>query len=115
MKARNLLLAMLVLALAGMGNAFAHGGRVHGHVGVYFGGPYWSPWFYPPPFYYQPQVVVVPPSPPPVYIEQQQEMPAQPAASGNQYWYYCQNAKGYYPYVKECPGGWQKVLPQPER
>lgn len=114
MKARKLLFVLLLLTLAGFGNAFAHGGRVHGHVGVYVGGPYWSPWFYPPPFYYQPQVVVVPPSPPPVYIEQQ-EAPGQPAPSSNQYWYYCQSAKGYYPYIKECPGGWQKVLPQPER
>ena len=28
-------------------------------------------------------------------------------------WYYCQNAKGYYPYIKQCPGGWQQVDPKP--
>jgi hypothetical protein len=39
--------------------------------------------------------------PPPVYIEKQ-------------YWFYCESAGAYYPYVKECPSGWQRVLPTPE-
>jgi hypothetical protein len=29
------------------------------------------------------------------------------------YWYYCPDAKAYYPYVKECPKGWMKVVPTP--
>ena len=29
------------------------------------------------------------------------------------YWYYCQDAQGYYPYVKSCPGGWTRVVPTP--
>jgi hypothetical protein len=33
----------------------------------------------------------------------------QPPESG--YWYYCKDAKGYYPYVKRCPSGWMKVVP----
>jgi hypothetical protein len=110
MKLQKILLALLVVVLAGTGSAMAHG--VRGRVGVYFG-PIWSPWFYPPPYYYQPQVVVVPPSPSPVYIEQSDVAPDPVAAQ--QYWYYCAAAKGYYPYVKECPGGWQKVLPEPAR
>lgn len=111
MKAQKFLVVLLALLLAGMGAAWAHGTR--GHVGVYFG-PVWGPgWgWYPPPYYSQPQVIVVPP--PPVYIEQQ-DSAAGPAAAGQQYWYYCKSAKGYYPYVKECPNGWQKVLPQPEK
>jgi hypothetical protein len=41
------------------------------------------------------------------YIEQGQ----QPAASTYS-WYRCDSANGgYYPYVKECPGGWTKVAP----
>jgi hypothetical protein len=40
----------------------------------------------------------------PVYI--QREPPAE-------YWYYCWDPQGYYPYVPECPGGWVKVAPQP--
>lgn len=111
MKAQKFLVVLLALLLAGVGGAWARGGHVHGHVGVYFG-PVWGPWWYPPPYYSQPQVIVVPP--PPVYIEQQ-DTSADPAAAGQQYWYYCKSAKGYYPYVKECPNGWQKVLPQPEK
>ena len=53
------------------------------------------------------------PAPPPVYIEQSGSRLRNGA--GQQYWYYCKSGKGYYPYVKECPEGWQKVLPQPEQ
>lgn len=117
MKAQKFLSVLIVLLLAGLGSAWAHGGRVG--VGVYFGpGPYWGPgpWYYPPPYYYRPEVVVVPAPQPPVYIEQQQEAPVETAPQpSSQYWYYCAAAKGYYPYVKECPGGWQKVLPQPAK
>jgi FKBP-type peptidyl-prolyl cis-trans isomerase FkpA len=28
------------------------------------------------------------------------------------YWYYCEDLKTYYPYVKKCPSGWQQVVPQ---
>ena len=28
------------------------------------------------------------------------------------YWYFCQDPQGYYPYVKNCPGGWMQVVPQ---
>jgi hypothetical protein len=52
---------------------------------------------------YELPVVVQPP--PPVYTQQ-------PPADPN-YWYYCENPKGYYPYVQNCPGGWMKVVPQP--
>lgn len=110
MRAQKILVALLVLVMAGTGSAFAHGGRAR--VGVYFG-PMWSPWYYPPPYYYEPRVVVVPPSPPPVYIEQS-DTTAEPSTA-QQYWYYCKSAKGYYPYVKECPDGWQKVMPEPAR
>ncbi|MGZ5151041.1 MAG: hypothetical protein ACXWI6_13460, partial [Burkholderiales bacterium] len=29
------------------------------------------------------------------------------------YWYYCPAYRAYYPYVQDCPGGWQAVAPQP--
>ena len=59
--------------------------------------------------------VVVAPSPPPVYIQQQQGMPPQPSALANYYWHYCLDPEGYYPYVTNCPGGWLRVLPQPDQ
>lgn len=111
MKAAKILMVVLAVVLAGMASsASAHGSRAR--VGVYIGGPVWGPYWYPSPYYYPPQVVVLPAPQPPVYIEQQQDAGPE---SGQHYWYFCKSAQGYYPYVKECPGGWQKVLPQPEK
>jgi hypothetical protein len=55
------------------------------------------------------------PTAPPVYIQQQQPQPQQQAAPQPQinYWHYCRNPEGYYPYVKKCPDGWLQVAPQP--
>lgn len=112
MKFRKFFPVALALALvAGADSALAHGPR--GRVGVYIGapvvwGPVWGPGWYPPPYYYPPRVIVTQPAPPPVYVEQ--NPPAQQA-----YWYYCASATAYYPYVKECPEEWQKVLPEPEK
>mgnify|MGYP001047157561 CR=1 FL=1 len=66
----------------------------------------WSPgvWVTP-----APQTVVVAPTAP-VFIERaaaETEAPAQQV-----WWYWCTGAGAYYPYVKECPGGWQRVAPQ---
>lgn len=130
MKAQKFLFVLFALLLAGSSAAWA-GGRVYGGVGVYFGGPgpYWGPayprpYYYPRPYipgpfyypgpYYEPAPVVVVPAAPPVYIERSDEVVVQ-EQEGGQFWYYCRSAKNYYPYVKECPGGWQKVPPQPAR
>ena len=117
MKAMKLVIVLLLLCLAGVGNVMAdRGHRPHyrSHFSVVIG-PYWGPWYYPPPpFYYTPYYppVVIERPAPPVYIEQQPAaVPAAPAPDN--YWYYCAAAQGYYPYVKDCPGGWQKGLPQP--
>ena len=69
----------------------------------YWGGPMvvGPPW-YPYGYYAAPPVVV---QSPPVYVE-----PEQPQQN---YWYYCQDSQAYYPYVKNCPGGWMKVVPEP--
>lgn len=106
-------LAVGVAAVVGSGNALADRGRVH--FGLYFGVPIWGPSYYYPqpypyPYYYPPTVVV--PSAPPTYVEQPapHAVPAQPQQS---WWYYCPAAKAYYPYVRECPSGWQRVAPQP--
>jgi hypothetical protein len=80
-----------------------------GHHG--WGAPHvwWGPRVYigppvvwvPAPYYRAPVVV----ESPPVYVQQP------PAATG--YWYYCQDPRGYYPYVSQCPGGWTAVAPTP--
>ena len=126
--------SIILLALAGslLASVSAQadpwrGGHRHGgpNIGFYFGpgfyGPGWGS-YYPRPYYavptypYYPPVIVAPapaPVPPPVYIEQPAQQSAAPQAADNAYWYYCNQPEGYYPYVKECPAGWQKVTPQP--
>jgi hypothetical protein len=110
---------LILLGTLASGSAMAqhHGGGAH--FGLYlgvpiFGLPYYPsyyPPYYPPPYYYPPAAVV--PSAPPVYVEQgaAQAAPAPAPAQGD--WYYCAAAKAYYPYVAECPAGWQRVPAQP--
>jgi hypothetical protein len=85
----------------------------HFRGGVWIG-PGWGPGWWGAPYYgygypYAPYY-----SAPPVVIQQQpQEYIQQPAVQPQQqYWYYCTEAKAYYPYVKQCPGGWNKVVPR---
>jgi hypothetical protein len=116
-----LVLALFVLGSAVAESALAHGyGRARVGVGFYFGVPlggwgYGYPGYgypYYPPYYSSYPVYA--PSQPATYI--QQDVQPAPAASPQQgYWYYCSDAQAYYPYVKECPGGWQRVSPQPAR
>jgi hypothetical protein len=113
--------ALFVLGVAASTAALAHGGqsRARVGVGVYIGGPIgYAPWYYgyppyyayPPSYYYPNPYAVAQPSGPTQYIEQGQA----PAAQGSDpYWYYCPEAKTYYPYVDKCAAGWQRVKPQP--
>lgn len=104
---RKALLGLFALAalLVASDAALAHG-RVR--FGVYVGGPYWGPYwgwgpayYYPPPYYYPPA-----PAQPQEYVER-----IDPSEQG--WWYYCEQSRGYYPYVKECAAGWKRVPPAP--
>jgi hypothetical protein len=77
----------------------------------YWGSPYWGSPYWGAPYYYPPVVVQQAPQ---TYVERD-PAPATPAPpqQTQQWWYYCPGANAYYPYVKECPGGWQRVSPQP--
>ncbi|MGB8339329.1 MAG: hypothetical protein WCD07_02195 [Burkholderiales bacterium] len=80
-----------------------YSGRHSGRSGWWWiVGPTW--YFYSAPVYpypdpYLPQVVIVAP-------------PVQPEVPP-QYWYYCADPAGYYPYVPRCRVNWQTVLPTP--
>jgi hypothetical protein len=107
------------------GGTYHGGGRSYGG-GTYYRGGYggywrggvwvgpgwgwggWGPWWWGAPYYpyYQAPPVVIERQPP-VYIE------PEPEPEEQTYWYYCRNPQGYYPYVKQCPGGWMKVVPSP--
>jgi hypothetical protein len=114
MKRIQIIFALVVLALGATASTSAMAWRHGGHVrfGVFVGPGFWYPppyYAYPPyyPPYYYPPVVAAPV--PQTYVEQG-VAPSAPAPGS---WYYCDGSKAYYPYVKECPGGWQRVAPQP--
>jgi hypothetical protein len=58
---------------------------------------------YPPPYY--------PPAPPVTVV--QQTPPLGPAPVQN--WYYCDDPRGYYPYVQNCDTPWRPVPAQPQQ
>jgi len=128
MKQLHWLLLAAGISLSGVAQAHEYGhyghGYWHGGVGVYFGvpGPYYPYYGYPYPYYPYPPAVIAP-AQPPVYVEQQPQtvqpssVQAQiaPAQDATNYWYYCSNPDGYYPYVKDCPAGWKKVPATPSK
>jgi hypothetical protein len=102
-----LMLAALDASAGGNGGGRGGGGRSqssgghhssghhHHHGGAVFFGGFYGPYYYYPGYLYSPHPVPVygPPDP---------------------YWYYCRAANAYYPYARECPGGWERYLPSPE-
>jgi hypothetical protein len=105
----------LVFAAIALGAAFSGAASAHGRVvvGVGFGFPGWgwgpAPWYYAPPYYYPPPGYAA--APPVTYVEREDAQQTAPASTD--FWYYCEQSKTYYPYVKSCPGGWQRVAPTP--
>ena len=61
-------------------------------------------WWWPGPglWYWYPAPVYYDYPPPPDYI-------APPGLAPQPTWYYCDSAKGYYPYVRSCASGWRAV------
>lgn len=90
-----------------------HHGRHEGRLGWWWiAAGIW--YFYPSPVYpypdpYTPPVTIINQQPP-VVVAPQANAPAQPTT---QFWYYCDSAKGYYPYVPSCPEAWRPVPAQP--
>jgi hypothetical protein len=101
----------------------------HGHGGWHGGGGYAAWWILPPlillatlPAYnryppYDPPVVVQQPMPP-AFVVQQVPLappapPVQATASPTAQYYYCESARGFYPYVASCPSGWKQVPATP--
>lgn len=109
----------------GHGGYYGHGyyGRDYGwgaSIGLGFA-PYWGLGYYAPGYYGSPYYspIVIEQAGPQVYIEQN-PLPIQPVPTAGPtptlqtgYWYYCPASKGYYPYVKDCRMGWERVSPLP--
>lgn len=110
------LAALLALTMASGAEAQRWGqsrSRVVIGVGVPIGWPYWPYWHYPPPYGYypySPRAVV--PAETVIYVEKDDAEPA-PGQDPSQYWYFCRDSNTYFPYVKDCPTPWQRVVPQP--
>jgi len=88
-----------------------HGGYGwHGGVGITVVPGWWGPYYPNYPYYpYYPYY-----QEPPIVIQQQPDVYVQPAPEDEQqpiFWYFCKDPQGYYPYVKQCPKGWRKVVP----
>lgn len=107
----------------GGGHSGGHHGGHHGGSRFDFdfvvGGPFWGwpwyygypgyyPYYYPGyyPYYYAPAEQSVPQE----YIERPR---SRHSSRSSGFWYYCQQSNAYYPYVRECPGGWEKVPSKP--
>jgi len=108
---------------------YGHGGYGHGwgggaRWGVSIGLPLYWPGYYPGYYpYAYPYAYAYPgpdyaypgPAIPPLagYVEPSVPQAA-PSPSGAD-WYFCAGSNAYYPYVRECPGGWQRVPSTPPR
>ena len=105
----------ILLGLSAAAMVCASGVAHAAHVGVFIGGGgYYYPWGVPYYYPYPPAVAVPVPVPaqPQEYVEQGQ--PAADPAPGQQSgtWYYCDDTRSYYPYVKSCSTGWRPVPAQ---
>ena len=122
---------LIVTSLALPANADSH----HGGAGAFWWGiglglglgweaaripgPYYYPaypvYYYPAPTYYYPAnpPTVIIESPPVILPPGATTGAAPPAAQSPPNWYYCDSAKGYYPYVRQCPEPWRMVPATP--
>ena len=63
-------------------------------------------YFYPAPIYPYPTYV-----PPAIIVQQPPPVPT--GLPPSQFWYFCDNPQGYYPYVAACNGPWREVPAAP--
>ena len=112
-----------------MAQRHGHGGGVRWGISIgvplyglgYYPGHYPYPYAYPAPAYSYPGPAYAYPgpavAPSTAYVEQgvPQGAPAPAPAQPQGEWYYCADSKSYYPYVRECPAGWQRVPSTPPR
>ena len=71
---------------------------------------YYYPYYYPP---YYPAYYSAPPPEAPGYAPPAGAPAQTTGAPPPQYWYYCDNPQGYYPYVQNCSAAWRQVAATP--
>lgn len=132
---RNAVLAVTTFAVLAPSLSHAHGRYYGSRIGVginlnlfpgFYHRPYYAAGYYGYPYYY-PEVVVNPvilanPQPTVVYVDSspsnytsvpRNQISNAPPAQSENVWYYCHNPDGFYPSIKSCPAGWQKVPARP--
>jgi hypothetical protein len=87
------------------GGSWSHGWHDGRFAWWWVAGGGW--YFYPAPLYPYPTYV------PPAIIVQQPPVPHGPPPV--QFWYFCDNPQGYYPYVAACNGPWREVPATPPK
>jgi len=114
MEMKKSLYPVIVLVIVALLFASALPVQARGHFygGVWIGPGWggWGPWWWGAPaypYYYDYYWA------PPVVNQEQSRVYVQPAPQVEQqsYWYFCPDSRNYYPYVKQCPSGWLKVVP----
>ena len=100
---------------SGVHHGRSHAGGHHGHIrsSAAFGAvvaPAFWPWWNYSPYYYPP--VAMASAPPVEYIERSEQ---EGRMDEQQYWLYCAKAQAYFPYVAECPEGWERVPATPPK
>jgi hypothetical protein len=90
-------------------------GFAYGYPYPYYGYPYYGYPYYGYPYYPYWPVAADGYSAQTQYVERGQGGQADMGTEVPQtaYWYHCAKPLGYYPYVKTCPGGWQRVPARP--
>lgn len=111
-------MAMALFSGAALARGGDHWHGPHVGLGVWFGPPVivGPPFAYPYPYYYPyGYAAPYPYYGGPVereYSDRYRDEPA-PIDPPRANWYYCPEARAYYPYVKDCPKGWEAVPAQP--
>jgi hypothetical protein len=106
-------IAVLALAVAtddawARGRSGARSHHHHHHRSIIIGAPFMYPYpYYPYPYFYYPLPLPYA-AEPPVYVEKYSGTPTPETQDS----IFCPNEDAYYPEVKDCPGGWQRVIPQ---
>lgn len=86
----------------------------HHRSTFFIGGTFFSPWwpgyyYYPPPPYYYGPDFRAHYEMPGVYVEKFEGTPSADTVDD----IFCPGASAYYPDVKECPNGWQRIIREP--
>jgi len=102
--------ALAIFGLVAIGIVSAAPAQARVFIGFGFG-PFWG-FPFPYPYVFPPFPFAYPfPSPPPYYSPSAAWAPPVDPGYGtaSSTWYYCDNPRGYYPYVRQCHTGWRAV------